>query len=107
MRAAIGRRDGVAIGRDEAVFAAEPGDRPFDRAMAAGLRYLPGEYLIRRARPAVEALPETGLEAAREMQHGRSRRLLVLDVGRIAGPAEFDPAKEIGLGARHAEQPGA
>ena len=44
MRAAFGRRDGVAVGVDEAVIhAAQPGDRPFERAVAAGLLDLAGE----------------------------------------------------------------
>src|SRR5687767_15128736 len=107
MRAAIGRRNGVAVGRDEAVFAAEPGDGPFDRAMAAGLRHLAGEYLIRDARPAFQTLFEKILEAAGEMQHRLFRRLLVLDMRGIARPADLDAAEEIGLGTRHAEETGA
>jgi hypothetical protein len=35
MRAALRRRDGVAVGRGEPVIAAEPGHRPFDRAVAS------------------------------------------------------------------------
>ena len=37
MRAAVRRRDGVAVGIEEAVGVGGPGDRPFDRAVAAGL----------------------------------------------------------------------
>ena len=37
MRAALGRGDGVAVGGGEAVIAAEPGHRPFDRAVASFL----------------------------------------------------------------------
>ena len=43
VRAAVGRRDGVAIGVDEAVVVGEPGHGPFDRAVAAGLVDLAGE----------------------------------------------------------------
>src|SRR5687767_12189850 len=105
MGAAVRRRDGVAIGRDEAVIAAEPGDRPFDRAMAAGLRHLAGKDLVRHAWPALETLIEEILEAAREMQHRLFRRLLVLDMGGITGPADLDAAEQIGFGTRHAEKP--
>ena len=46
MRAAIGRRDRVAIGMDETIVVGEPGDRPFERAMAAGSFNLAGEDLV-------------------------------------------------------------
>src|SRR5262245_63819381 len=72
--------------------------------MAAGLRHLAGEDLVRHARPPLETLLEEILETAGEMQHRLLRRLLVLEMGRIAGPADLYTAKEIGLGARHAEE---
>ncbi len=41
--AAVRRRDGVAIGMDEAVGVGGPGHRPFDRAVPAGLAGAAGE----------------------------------------------------------------
>jgi hypothetical protein len=58
MGAALGRGHGVAVGADEAVGAAEPGDRPFDRAVAAGLGHLAGEHLVGDARLALDGLGE-------------------------------------------------
>ena len=46
MRAAVGRRHGVAIGAQEAVVAGDPGDRPFDRAGAFGLLDAAGEHVL-------------------------------------------------------------
>ena len=45
VRAAVGRRDGVAVGMDETVVMGEPGHRPFERAMALGLVDPPDEKL--------------------------------------------------------------
>ena len=46
MRAAVGRRDRVAIRMNEPVSAREPGDRPFDRAVLARLVDSAGEDLV-------------------------------------------------------------
>ncbi len=105
MGAAVGRWNGVAIGGREAVIAAEPGDGPFDIAVAAFLFHLAREDFIDDAGFAFEAFLEEILQAAGEMQHGFFRRFLVLDVGGIALPADFHAAEEIGFGARHAVKP--
>src|SRR5207248_11116572 len=105
MSAAIGCRYGVAVGRDEPVFAAEPGDRPFDRAVAAGPGDLAGEDFLRHPRRLADTLFEKVLEAARKVKNRALRRLLVLDMRGVAAPANLDTAIEIGLGTRHAEKP--
>ena len=103
VRAALGRRDGVAVGGREAVVAAEPGHRPFDRAVPAFLLDAAGEDLVDHARLALQTLGQEVLQPAGEMEHRLGGRVLVLDEGGIAGPADLDAAEEIGLGARHAE----
>ena len=42
----VGGRNGVAIGVDEAVLAGQPGDRPFERAVTAGLGDFAEEWLV-------------------------------------------------------------
>ena len=101
MGAAVRRRDGVAIGRREAVIAAEPGHRPFHRAVAVFLLGFSSEDFINNAGLAFQPFGEKVLQPAGEMQHGLVRRVLVLDERRIAAPADFNTAEEIGFGARH------
>ena len=68
VRAAVGRRDRVAIGMDEAVLGGEPGDRPFDRAVLARLLDLAGEDLIDDERLALDVGGEIVLEAAGKVE---------------------------------------
>ena len=104
VRAAVGRRDRVAIGMDEAVLAGEPGHRPFDRAVLAGLLDLAEERLLDDRLLALDVGGEIILQAAGEMEHRLGRDLAVAAEQRgRAAPADFDAAEQIGLRARHLE----
>ncbi len=106
VRAAVGRRDRVAIGRDERI--------------GVGARRRP-PIPPSRARLSSRCVPEkmsgctsvafsmTGgeiiLQAAGEVQRAlRPDASIALEQLLRAGPADFDAAEQIGLGARHAEQ---
>ncbi|MHC3925693.1 hypothetical protein ACMZ4W_00781 [Brevundimonas naejangsanensis] len=108
MGAAVGRRDGVAVGGDEAVGVAEadrrPGDGPFQCAGLALALDAPGEDGGDGFQFA-HALGQGVGQTAGEVQ-GRLSRRLVGDALRGAGPADFDATEQIGLGPRHAEQAG-
>ncbi len=105
MRAALGGRNSVAIGIDEAVVAI-PGNGPFHRAMAAALAGGAGEGLDRHLVLLADRGFEIVLEAAGEMERRDLRRLVLLAHHfRRAFPADLDAAEKIGLGARHLEQP--
>ena len=104
--AAVRRRDGVAVGMDEAVLDGGPGDRPFDRAVLAVLLDLAGEGLVDDQFLPLDVGGEIVLQAAGKME-GRLGGDLAFGVderGRAA-PANFHAAEQIGLGARHLEQP--
>ena len=106
MRAAVRRWHRVAIGVEEAVLAGDPGDGPFHRAMAFALVAFAGEEFLGDGLLAFDAAGEKVLETAWEVEHGALRRVLVAgEQRRGAGPADLHAAEEIGLGARHAEQP--
>ena len=105
MRAAFGRGNGVAIGMHDAV-ATVPGDRPFERTVAAGLFRLAGKDFAGDGEFLAHGRLKIILQSAGEVEHGLFRRFRALDQRRIAGPADFDAAEQIGLGARHAEKPG-
>lgn len=87
--------------------AAIPGDRPFHRAVAAGLLGLAGKDLAGDGELLAHRRLEIVLQAAGEVEHG-----LVRDLGtfgqhaRLAAPADLDAAEQIGLGARHTEDAG-
>ena len=66
--AAVRRRDGVAVGMDEAVLDRGPGDRPFDRAVLAVLLDLAGEGLVDDQFLTFDVGGEIVLQAAREME---------------------------------------
>ena len=107
MGAAVGGRHGVAIGTQEPVVAGDPGDRPLDRARAFGLLHAAGEHFVGDGLLAVDAVGQKILEPAREMEHRAVRRVAVAGQLRLgARPADLHAAEQIGLGARHAEQPG-
>ena len=104
MRAALRRRHGVAVGLYEAVLVGEPGDGPFDAAVAAFLLNAAGKDVLRDRREALDARRKKIAKAAGEMENGLLRhvRVAVQKLGR-AGPADFDAAEEVGLRARHLE----
>ena len=101
--AAIGGGYGVAVGMDEATLVGEPGDRPFERAVAARLRDLAGEHRLGDERLAGGVLRERVLQTAGEVEH-RLARQSALVVQRGIVPADLHASEEVGLGARHAEQ---
>ena len=102
--ASVRGRDGVAIGMDEAVVLGEPRHRPFERAVAAGLLHLPGKHLVGDERLAADLLGQIVLEAAGEVEHRLARRTALVVQGEVV-PADLDTTEQVGLGARHPEQP--
>ena len=107
VRSAVGRRDGVAVGMDEAVLDRQPGDRPFDRAVLALFFHLAGENLVGDQLKPVDVGGEIFLQAAREAEGRLGRHFAVRGQQRgRAPPANFDAAEQVGLGARHPEHAG-
>ena len=107
MGAALGRGDGIAIGADERINLRRPGHGPFHRAArrvflgggAAGeIAIVDG---VRLAQLALEEVEQTVGEFQR-LIGGR----LIRDQRRIAAPADFHAAKQIGLALGHAIEPG-
>ena len=91
---------------DRAVVLSQPGDGPFQRAMTLGLFHPADEELLGDQFLPVDVGGEIVLEAAGEMEDRLRRRLAVgIEEGLRAFPADFDAAEQIGLGARHLEQP--
>jgi hypothetical protein len=106
VRPAFRRRHRVAIGVEESVAIDRPGDRPFGATLAVGEIRLPGERRRGHHLAAVDGRGEIIAEAAGEMQRVAGRRVVAFgDEAWIAGPADLDPAEEIGLGAAHAIEP--
>ena len=104
VRAALGRRNGVAVGTDEGV-PAVPGHRPFERSVAAGLLRAAGEDFARHLIVLGKRLLEIVLETAGEMEDGAFRRVRAFAEERgVAAPADLDAAEQIRLRARHVEQ---
>ena len=102
--AAVGRRNGVAVGVEKAVGIGGPGHRPLHGAVRAGLACAAGENVGMHQRGARQRLRQIILQALGEME-GRLLRH-VLDAAQQllgAGPADFDAAEQIGLRARHLE----
>src|SRR6185437_10377801 len=105
MGAAVRRRDRIAIGMDEAIVFAKPGDRPFERAMPAAFLDLAGKALLRDEILTFNVLRKIILEAAGEVEDGFRREIgRSIEQGRAAMPADLDAAEEIGLCPRHAKQ---
>ena len=104
MRPAVGGRDGVAIGMNEAVVAREPCDRPFDRAVLARFLDPAGERLVGDELLPLDVGGEIVSQAPGEMKRGLRRdfRAFADERGRAA-PADLDAAEQIGLRARHLE----
>src|SRR6478609_8078755 len=106
MGATVWGRHGVAIRVEKSVFARDPGDRPFHRAVAFALITPAGEDLLGDRLLPLDAARQKILKPAREVEDRALRRLLVACEQRSgARPADLDAAEEVGLGARHAEQP--
>ncbi len=104
VRAAVRRRDGVAVGLQKSVGVGGPGHRPFDRAVAAGLAGRAGEDVGMHQRRVREIAGEIILQPVGEMERGLLRHVGdALEQRLVAMPADFDAAIEIGLGARHLE----
>src|SRR6185312_3290955 len=105
MRATVLGRNGVAIGREEAVSVRCPGDRPFAGAMRAGARGFAGEDVRMHQRVGMDGGREVILQAAGEVEGVFRRHIFdALEQLRCAAPADFDAAEQIRLGARHLEQ---
>ena len=104
VRAAVLGRDRVAVGGDEPVRVRDPRDRPFDRAVAAGLANLAGEDVGMDQRGAVQRRGEEVGQPALEVEGLLLRHVVDAREQRlVARPADLDAAEEIGLGARHLE----
>ena len=104
VRAAIGRRNGVAVAAGEAVLARGPGDRPLDVAVAGFLDDAAGEDVLGDEGLPLDRGGQVVLQPAREMEHGLGRGV-VLDQLRRAVPADLDAAEQVSLGTRHRHQP--
>src|SRR5690606_25407500 len=103
VRAAFWRRDRVAVGMNLRI-AAVPGDRPFERAMATGFLGAAREDLAGDGEVLAKGCGEIILQAAGEMEDGLFRDFATSrDEARVAAPADFDAAEEVGLGTGHAE----
>ena len=105
MRAALRRRDRVAIGGGKSVLdSAQPGDGPFQRAVAAGLLHLAGEDLIGNELLARDLGGKIILEPVGILEHRLGGHAVAGELGRTV-PANLDTAEKIGFRARHAQQP--
>jgi hypothetical protein len=103
-----GRRDGVAIGMDEAFLVLRPGDAhstappwPFGSSMQPGEGA--GVTVSQAGRPASLSGSRSGRWGIEGASAGGLRR--ALQQRRVAGPADFDAAEQIGLGPGHAVEP--
>ena len=103
VRAAVGRRNGVAVGVEEAVGVGGPGDRPLRAAMRPGLAGAAGEDVGMHQRRAVQRRGEIVLQPFLEMERRLGRNVGAFDQFLVARPADLDAAEQIGLGARHLE----
>ena len=104
MGAAVGRRDGVAIGVEEAVGVGGPGHRPLNGPVCTDLACAARENVGMNQRGGGERLRQIILEPVGEVK----RRLFghVVDAAqqfRGARPADFDAAEQIRFRARHLE----
>ncbi len=104
MRAAIGRRDRVAIRMDEPVGVREPRDRPFDRAVLARPLDAAGKHLVGDEFLTLDVGCEIVSKAAGKMERGFPRDLRALrDQRGRTSPSDLDAPEQIGLRARHLE----
>ena len=106
VRAAFGRRHGVAVGADEAFLVGRPPHRPFDLAAGRAVGLAPGlagEGLRHHGRPLADLRGQVVLQAAREVERFLLGDRAALRQQRlVAFPADLDAAEQVGLGARHA-----
>ena len=106
VRAALGRRHGVAVGADEAFLVARPPHRPFDLAAgrAVGLALgLAGEGLRHDGGALADLRRHVVLQAAREVERFLlGDRIAFGQQALGAFPADLDATEQVGLGARHA-----
>ena len=106
MGAAVLRRHRVAIGRQETVGVGGPGHRPFAGAVGADPAGFAGEDIRMHQGVGMNGRGQIILQAAGEMKAVLGRHVLeALQQGRVAAPADFDAAEQIGLGTGHLEQP--
>ena len=104
MRAAVRRRNGVAVGVEEAVGVGGPGDRPLHRAMGADFAVRAGKDVRMHQRRILELVGQIVLQALLEMEGGLLGHVLdALEQRLVAMPADFDAAEQISLRARHLE----
>ncbi len=101
--AAVRRRNGVAVGVEEAVGVGGPGDGPLRAAVLADLARLAAEDLGVDQRRVLQRLGEIVLQPFLEMERGLLRHVGAFDHFLGAGPADFDAAEQVGLRARHLE----
>ena len=103
VRAALRRGDGVAIGMQERLGFRRPGDRPFDRALAVAVFGAAGEAARRdRRAPCRFRRVRKSSRPPGKFSVSSAGIVVRLDQRRIAFPADFDAAEQIGLRARHA-----
>ena len=102
--AAFRRRDGVAIRVQEAVVIGDPGDGPFDRAVAAFLLGLAGEDVGVNEGVALDFAAEIFAQAVFEVEGFLLRNVVdALQQRLVARPADLDAAEQIGLRLGHGE----
>ena len=101
VRAAVGRRDGVAVIAFGAVRIERPGDRPFGAALIGREVLLADEGLVGDGGAVAELLGEMVGEAAGELEGGAFGDFRGGE-RRVAAPADLDAGEEIGLGAGEA-----
>ena len=101
MAAALGRRNGVAVGTDKSVFIFRPVDGPFQFADLVLGGDASREGGRRNGGAGADRFSQIVGEAAWEVQEGRFRRIVLVagDEARVAGPANFNSAEKISLGA--------
>ena len=89
----------------EPVGLGEPGGGPFDPPGAAGEIGFAGPDLGHGAGGVAGILLQAVAQAAGEVQHRFGRRVVALEQRRVAGPADLDAAKQVGLRAAQAIEP--
>ena len=96
--AAVGRRDGVAIGVEKRVGVGGPGHGPLRGAVGAGLAGGAGEDVGMDQRRVLERLAEIILQPFLEVE-GRFLRHVFNAAQKLlgAGPADFDAAEQVSL----------
>ena len=104
VRAAVRRRDRVAIVGRRALRPERPGDRPLDRAAARAELLPAAEEIRRRAFAVADLLLQMVGDSARELEHGLGRRVVV-DQRRVAPPADLDAREQVRLGPGEPVQP--